>query len=472
MIPIGAKMDEKKYQVFVSSTYRDLKVARDKIIETVLKLYHFPIGMEMFSADDDEQWEVIKDTIDMSDYYVVIIGHRYGTETTDGVSYTEKEYDYAKSQNIPVLAFIRKRDVATKPDERDKNPDSIEKLDRFVEKASQNKMCDFWETEDNLATKVAIALPKIFRKNPQIGWIRADKAISPQVSEEIAKLSSENRDLRIEKDQLKAQIEGKRPEISLKINDSEELGLNFIEKENLYIEIPKGHKLSFEPFEYPEKINPDSIPEHLNPFFETSASSDIDNYNNSLPTADDIDEYNYFKEIYFRRKSASIDLDISIENYGASKANDIFINIEFPSKIIVLKKRDIKDLGLPKNPTPDNPIKRAEKKFKEEQERRLKFDKLGFDPSIFSSGLAPFISPPHIPYAFNNISTEKEINTDLDKDENKITITVKSLLHTRKVPVDDFVALPLETGEFEIKVSIVCEEFSEPMQTIIPIKVS
>jgi hypothetical protein len=64
-------MDEIKYQIFVSSTYKDLIEAREKIIETILKLYHFPVGMEMFSADDDEQWEVIKDTIDISDYYVL-----------------------------------------------------------------------------------------------------------------------------------------------------------------------------------------------------------------------------------------------------------------------------------------------------------------------------------------------------------------------------------------------------------------
>jgi hypothetical protein len=114
-------MEEKKYQIFVSSTYKDLIDAREKVFETILRLYHFPVGMEMFSADDVEQWEVIKDTIDSSDYYVVIIGHRYGSVTAEGLSYTEKEYDYAKEQNIPILAFIRDRDVATKPSERDEN---------------------------------------------------------------------------------------------------------------------------------------------------------------------------------------------------------------------------------------------------------------------------------------------------------------------------------------------------------------
>lgn len=226
-------MEEKKYQIFVSSTYKDLIDAREKVFETILRLYHFPVGMEMFSADDVEQWEVIKDTIDSSDYYVVIIGHRYGSVTAEGLSYTEKEYDYAKEQNIPILAFIRDRDVATKPSERDENQNNLEKLNKFIENASKSKMCDFWKNEDELSTKIAIALPKIFRKTPRIGWIRADKGLSPEVSEEIAKLSSENRDLRTEKEHLQSVINNKKPDISVAINGGDSLELTFIEKENL-----------------------------------------------------------------------------------------------------------------------------------------------------------------------------------------------------------------------------------------------
>ena len=58
---------EKKYQVFISSTFDDLKEERQKARDTILSMYQFPIGMEMFSAADEEQWNVIKETIDSSD---------------------------------------------------------------------------------------------------------------------------------------------------------------------------------------------------------------------------------------------------------------------------------------------------------------------------------------------------------------------------------------------------------------------
>ncbi|WP_096156198.1 DUF4062 domain-containing protein [Bacillus sp. FJAT-45066] len=79
-------MEHKKYQIFISSTYTDLIEARSKVIESILGMYHFPIGMEMFSAADDDQWTVIQSTIDMSDYYVLILGHRYGSVTDEGIS--------------------------------------------------------------------------------------------------------------------------------------------------------------------------------------------------------------------------------------------------------------------------------------------------------------------------------------------------------------------------------------------------
>lgn len=90
---------KKKYQIFISSSYEDLKEERKKVQDTILSMYHFPIGMEMFSAGDKEQWEIIRETIDSSDHHVLIIGYRYGSVIEEGeyagISYTQKEFHYA-----------------------------------------------------------------------------------------------------------------------------------------------------------------------------------------------------------------------------------------------------------------------------------------------------------------------------------------------------------------------------------------
>jgi uncharacterized iron-regulated protein len=94
-----------KYQVFVSSTYEDLKDEREQVVKAVLEMGHIPVGMEMFSAADAQQWQIISRHIESSDYYVIIVAHRYGSMEGDR-SYTEKEYDYAIERGVPVLAFV------------------------------------------------------------------------------------------------------------------------------------------------------------------------------------------------------------------------------------------------------------------------------------------------------------------------------------------------------------------------------
>jgi len=120
---------EKKYQIFISSTYKDLIEARSKVRDAILSMMHFPVGMEMFNAADEEQWEIIQETIDSSDYYVLILGQRYGSVIESGsdagISYTEKEFRYAREKKIPILVFIIDDDVAIKPEFMEKDLEHI-----------------------------------------------------------------------------------------------------------------------------------------------------------------------------------------------------------------------------------------------------------------------------------------------------------------------------------------------------------
>src|SRR6266550_687738 len=105
-------MAEKLYRVFVSSTYEDLKEERRAVMEALLKMDCIPSGMELFSAADESQWKVITRTIDLCDYYVLVIAGRYGSCLKDGTSYTKKEYKYAlKKKGLHIFRFLHKNPV-------------------------------------------------------------------------------------------------------------------------------------------------------------------------------------------------------------------------------------------------------------------------------------------------------------------------------------------------------------------------
>jgi len=95
---------KRKLQVFVSSTFTDLIEERQAAVSAILKAGHIPAGMELFTAADRSQMDIIKNWIDESDVYMLILGGRYGSiEPTTGKSYTELEYDYAVQQGKALL---------------------------------------------------------------------------------------------------------------------------------------------------------------------------------------------------------------------------------------------------------------------------------------------------------------------------------------------------------------------------------
>ena len=78
-------ISQARYQVFVSSTYEDLREERQQATQAVLETSCFPSGMELFPASDDTQWELIKRVIEESDYYIVIVAGRYGSLGAEGI---------------------------------------------------------------------------------------------------------------------------------------------------------------------------------------------------------------------------------------------------------------------------------------------------------------------------------------------------------------------------------------------------
>jgi hypothetical protein len=191
-------VDGKIYKVFVSSTYDDLREERAVLQKALLQLDCLPVGMELFPAADEETWEFIKSQIDDSDYYVVVIAGRYGSVAVDGVSYTEKEYDYAIGKKKPAIGFVHGRPGSIAFERTEELQERRNKLEAFLQKVKQRPVRQF-TTPHELALEVTTSFVKLIRERPAEGYVRSTEAVD---FKRYAALLEENNSL---KEQLKEQ---------------------------------------------------------------------------------------------------------------------------------------------------------------------------------------------------------------------------------------------------------------------------
>jgi uncharacterized protein DUF4062 len=182
------------YSVFVSSTYEDLREERAEVQKALLKLHCMPIGMELFGAAEDETWEFIQRQIADCDYYVVVIADRYGSTAADGLSYTEKEYDYAREIKKPVLAFLHADRKSIRRDKTEDDPEKRSKLEVFIQKVRRSPV-SFFTAPHDLATQVTVSFVNLRDRRSAVGFVRADEIANLK---KYSELLEENTRLRAE----------------------------------------------------------------------------------------------------------------------------------------------------------------------------------------------------------------------------------------------------------------------------------
>jgi len=170
---------DRRYQIFVSSTFEDLREERQQVTQAILELGGFPSGMELFPASDRSAWRLIQSVIQECDYYIVVVGGKYGSIGLEGLSYTEMEFDYAVEIGVPIMGFVQKLsdDTAVKKVETDARKKKA--LENFRDKV-KSRACVMFNDPSELGMAVMKSLVAESRVNPRTGWVRADKARSDE----------------------------------------------------------------------------------------------------------------------------------------------------------------------------------------------------------------------------------------------------------------------------------------------------
>lgn len=194
-------MRDKKLQVFVSSTYTDLREERQAAVEAILSSGNIPAGMELFTAGDESQMTVIKRWIDESDVYLLILGGRYGSlESKTGKSYTHLEFEYAVSQQKPWFAVVID-DQALEDKVKIFGREVIEQENTKELKAFRETVkgivVKFWKDTKDIKIAVHETLSEFSYRKELVGWVRGGNTVNTGIlAEEIARLTKENSELR------------------------------------------------------------------------------------------------------------------------------------------------------------------------------------------------------------------------------------------------------------------------------------
>jgi hypothetical protein len=199
----------KRFQIFISSTYKDLIEERQAAVQAILSSGHIPAGMELFAASDQSQMNVIKDWITQSDIYLLILGGCYGSiEPTTGKSYIQLEYEYAISLGKPTFAIVI-TDEHLEEKVKKEGTVAIEKenpgLYKDFKKMVLSKVVRFWSDFKDIKLSIFETISEFSRRHELIGWVPSNLQVdTSKMAEELARLGKENSQLNNELSQLKS----------------------------------------------------------------------------------------------------------------------------------------------------------------------------------------------------------------------------------------------------------------------------
>ena len=160
MMTPDVKRDGRRVRVFFGSTREDLAEYRDSTLTALSQLRIRIEAMELWHASPNEPLEECLQRVRCSDIYICALAFRYGTETLDGRSFTEAEFDLASQLDKDRLGFLMSEDAPICSKRIDRG-ESAAKVDAFRSKLKRTVHCEHFSSPSDLAQKVLLSLREL-----------------------------------------------------------------------------------------------------------------------------------------------------------------------------------------------------------------------------------------------------------------------------------------------------------------------
>ena len=168
-------MTDKRYQVFISATYTDLREERGMLLQTLPTLGCLPTTVEAHTQNLSTMVN-IRRRIDDCDYFVLLVGSRYGSLMPSGVSYTHMEYVYAATKQKPILVLMHEAPETRAEELQEQKVEGKLKFGDFRKVLQREREhIVYWRDAKDLASALHNAIPALLRRHPTVGWARIGK---------------------------------------------------------------------------------------------------------------------------------------------------------------------------------------------------------------------------------------------------------------------------------------------------------
>lgn len=376
---------------------------------------------DSYPASGDKPQEILnKQFVNGCDAVVAIFWTRFGTPTDEYGSGTEEEIEKMIADGKQVFMYFS--DVPVSLSQIDK--DQYEKIQQFKEKYkgkglywTYNKSEEFKELFHAHLTKYFLSLSTV--------------------------IENEN---------------SKKPDLKVELIDG---------KTNMPI------KTSYK-FEYPvgtitrRELSEDDIFEDIEKYVTIN---DINEYNEALPPENEVELYNKQRRLYENAQNNCYAFVLSLTNIGNTKANEIYVDLTFPKEILVYSQYGVKSIKEPKNipQMPENPIRKAYDKIEKQSIKDLMVNQLGIidaNEMLRQFGMLSGLEINNFQDFYDNSLdiAMPELYDYYIENHKELSLHIGKLLHTRQYNSDEFSLIFTSCGEFEIKYSIMCEEWEKPVE--------
>lgn len=182
----GIVMLDTRYQIFISTSGRDMQPERMVLSQTLVGMGFFAWGLEHRTPLTTT---LARRQIDECDYVILLLGSQYGEQAISGVSYLSLEYEYALSQAKPIIVFMHEQPENREIDLQETHPQLKDKFLAFRKKLlHEAEHIFYFKTPRELELAVRLNIPLMIEQYGGQGWVPAHQA--QQLQDEIRLLRS------------------------------------------------------------------------------------------------------------------------------------------------------------------------------------------------------------------------------------------------------------------------------------------